>query len=364
MENSPYNYIDIAKGLGMLAVVWGHVRTSGMLFLFVYSFDIPLFFFMAGMMFKNDKYDSLGKLLKSRARTLLKPYVLFSLATWLFWLIYCRLVGFEADYLYSLLQTVYAQGTYEYLAHDFPMWFVTALFVVEVLYYFISKLPDIWNILICAACAAVGYFMRHNSLDIDLTVLPWNIDSAMPAMLFYCLGNLFVKKHGVSAVPEWVKSNRRKAVILAVLLAIAVFFASQFNGPVSLASNHFGKNMVLMYVIGMAGVASALMFSGLMELAAAGFTGAAARFLKRIGRSSFYYMAVHEPAREYIVMVFAFVLTRVFNMPASPYAIGSENWKYALIYIADIVLTMAIVELINLGKRKLGEKRQRAQSAE
>ena len=42
------NYVDTAKGLGMLMVVWGHIMLAGFLYDFVYAVHIPLFFFLGG----------------------------------------------------------------------------------------------------------------------------------------------------------------------------------------------------------------------------------------------------------------------------------------------------------------------------
>ena len=53
------NYIDIAKGFGMLAVVWGHIMLSGFSNMLVYAVDSPSFFFLSGMMYKREKYSTL-----------------------------------------------------------------------------------------------------------------------------------------------------------------------------------------------------------------------------------------------------------------------------------------------------------------
>ena len=190
------DYVDIAKGFGMLAVIWGHILTddSNPSVVLVYAFDIPLFFVLAGMMYNGEKYNSFGKLLKSRAKSLLLPYVIFSVVTWIIWAAFSIVTHSDKALFAPLLQTVIAQGSGGFLVHNVPLWFVTCLFVVEVLYYFISKANDIINLLICIALAVVGHFMLHNNLSFDFTLLPWNIEAAMSAMLFYCVGNLFAKR--------------------------------------------------------------------------------------------------------------------------------------------------------------------------
>lgn len=74
-KNARILYIDLARGLTMLTILWGHVMLTGSVNLVVYAFHIPVFFFLSGMVFRKDKYPTLGSLVKRRVETLLIPYV-------------------------------------------------------------------------------------------------------------------------------------------------------------------------------------------------------------------------------------------------------------------------------------------------
>ena len=50
------DYNDLAKSLGMLTILWGHIRLTGWSNEFVYAWHIPLFFFLSGMVFNKNKY--------------------------------------------------------------------------------------------------------------------------------------------------------------------------------------------------------------------------------------------------------------------------------------------------------------------
>lgn len=157
--NKRLDYIDIAKCLGMFMIIWGHILLRGRSNVFVYSFHIPLFFFLSGMVFNAGKYPTIGSLIRRRARTLLLPYLMFSLLTWLIW-VGTKLVSHEEVNLFKpLLETFLAQGSVGYMVHNLPLWFVPCLFVVEVLYYFINKLPEWANLLCCLVCAVIGTYM-------------------------------------------------------------------------------------------------------------------------------------------------------------------------------------------------------------
>ena len=75
------DYIDIAKALGMLIIMWGHIAVSKSV-TFVYAFHIPLFFFLSGMVFVQDKYPDFKSFVKRRIQTLIIPYIIYSFITW------------------------------------------------------------------------------------------------------------------------------------------------------------------------------------------------------------------------------------------------------------------------------------------
>ena len=49
-------YIDILKGIGIFYVILGHVTHTSFLFRYIYSFHMPLFFFISGMLFVPSLY--------------------------------------------------------------------------------------------------------------------------------------------------------------------------------------------------------------------------------------------------------------------------------------------------------------------
>ena len=134
-------YVDIAKGIGMLLVVWAHILVEGPINWFIYVFHMPLFFYISGMLFAPAKYNTCITLIKKRFHTLLVPYVIYSIVTWIVWATYSILFKAEVDsYWMPLFQTVIAQGSGGFLVHNVPLWFVTCLFVVEVTYFYINRI--------------------------------------------------------------------------------------------------------------------------------------------------------------------------------------------------------------------------------
>jgi fucose 4-O-acetylase-like acetyltransferase len=88
-----YLWVDYAKGIGIILVVYGHVArgifkagiqfdpsTYNLVDSIIYTFHMPLFFFLAGLFFlqSNQKTNSIN-LIRIKAETILYPYVLWSL---------------------------------------------------------------------------------------------------------------------------------------------------------------------------------------------------------------------------------------------------------------------------------------------
>lgn len=79
MGSKRENWVDIAKGIGIVLVVMGHACCPKIPHGIIYSFHMPLFFFLSGFFIsrqcKNDFYTYLKKNIKS----LLLPYFYFNL---------------------------------------------------------------------------------------------------------------------------------------------------------------------------------------------------------------------------------------------------------------------------------------------
>lgn len=154
------DYLDMLKCLGMFIVVSGHIHPYYKWFsLTVHCFVIPLYFLLSGMTFKRNKFSTLGEFIKHRAKTLLLPYLMLSLVTWVFWAVFNVVSHNQVDLWKPLLQTFIAQGSGGFLVHNVPLWFLPCLFIVEMLYYMIDKLPEWANIMCCVLLSVLGACM-------------------------------------------------------------------------------------------------------------------------------------------------------------------------------------------------------------
>ena len=86
--------IDIAKGIGIFLMVMGHTISNKIALQWIYSFHMPLFFFLSGVFHSQGK--NYKEFLEKKVKTLLVPYFFFSIILFLFFLIVSKNIGFSA----------------------------------------------------------------------------------------------------------------------------------------------------------------------------------------------------------------------------------------------------------------------------
>jgi len=192
-------WIDALKGIGIMLVVFAHHSLPVALDTYIFSFHMPLFFFISGFLFDFRKYArSAANFVKGRFRSLIVPYFGFALLTCLFYFLLdtgfqpgvTNIDFFGNSALYGVYSILYALGPL--VSYNPPLWFLTCLFVTELLFYvFARKYYSEPGKLVLGLTAAgvVGYLY---SVYMPFR-LPWNADVALSAVVFYGAGNLFRK---------------------------------------------------------------------------------------------------------------------------------------------------------------------------
>lgn len=316
------DYLDMLKGLGMCIIVSGHIHNNfGWFLLPLQAFAIPMYFLVSGMTFRREKYATAWAFIKRRARTLLLPYVMFSLLTWAFWAVFSLVTHRHADIFSPLWQTVIAQGSGEFITFNPPLWFITCLFVVEVLYYYIDKLPEWANVLLCVGCAFVGNWMVRGPYHETFCLLPWNLECAMSALLFYCSGNVLTKHHSFHEIQDWILRRKAVSVLLIIFVTAALVFISHWNGHASIGSNLLGKSTIVFYLAAYMGILTSLLFAVMICSVRTGlrFIDGWIDFGKWFGRKSYWVMATHVPIKNVLLFGIAGLLGKSIHFVRNDY---------------------------------------------
>ena len=347
MENqkigSRLEYIDTVKGIGILFVVYTHVNYTPLPLSLIYSFHMPLFFILSGMLFSRDRYTDFGAFLRRRLQTLMLPYLVVCLVSLagLFVLERCLPELYDRtreEYISYFCQIFLAQGSKGML--NVPMWFVPCLFAVEIMYYFLAKLEISVRIPACMALAALGWLLESGLLAFDNTVLPWTLDSALFALGFYAAGNMAFPavKRGV----ERIRDHRHRRILCMDLILIGVVLwlpLALLNGKISLGSRVLG-NGILLFLTGVFGTVALFGLGILLEKC---------RFLRFCGRNSFYIMAVHFMIRGYVVQ-------KLYLLLEIPMYDRKDAAQTVVPFFLVLMISLALTVLIDQCRRKM--KRQ------
>lgn len=121
------DYIDVSKGIGILLVVLGHLAIPSKLFDFIFSFYMPLFFIISGiLLFYNNRWqtDNLQFTIKRKIKSILWPYIVFSILAIIVDIVIFKHYTFTENYLFSFF-TLTGIG---------ELWFLSALFIGEIVF--------------------------------------------------------------------------------------------------------------------------------------------------------------------------------------------------------------------------------------
>ena len=124
MVEKRVEWIDMAKGIGLLFVFLGHLKTP-FLFTWIYTFHMPLFFFLSGLVYNHSR--NYGNGITKRFTRLVIPY--FTLGSGIF-IVWCIIYAFQersnAEYWYMLRDFLVQRGYW-------TIWFLAALFLASIL---------------------------------------------------------------------------------------------------------------------------------------------------------------------------------------------------------------------------------------
>ena len=192
-------YFDVARGIGILLVVLGHNdlgALSPFLHQLIYSFHIPLFFFLSGY-FINPSIPFRDFFTK-RFHAVLKPYF-FTIFLIYFASVSFEKMGFQMA-IGRILKALY--GSINYIDWG-QLWFLPHLFVVSLYAYvfitFLSRVRNrwlVWGVLIVTLLISVVLLRAFYPFSIsifnkqyEIYGLPFSLDLVLLSGFFFILGS-------------------------------------------------------------------------------------------------------------------------------------------------------------------------------
>lgn len=216
--NERIKYLDVAKFIGIFCIYLGHLTTSaGNAYVFVFSFHVPLFFFLSGCAENLGSDIPWYKYIWKNVKSILIPLYLFAIVSILIQSImfnsYSHIPQNLIDLLRGCVRNHFMSG---------GLWFLSCLFVMKIFFYFLRKLLRFkWLILlVCLGLYCVASLVISPSPAADPRML-YNVDSACYYIIFYALGySCFEPIHKLLRLDSTVKK-----IICAVLGGISFAYA-------------------------------------------------------------------------------------------------------------------------------------------
>lgn len=313
------SWIDSAKGFAMIFIMLSHTSFPYSRIFFV--FHVQMFFFLSGYLFNTEKYNDVRIMLRSRIPRLMIPY--FSLST-LNCLIYTFVLYLKNRNAWESIEqgglhiigALTAVRQCNWNTHMGTFWFIPCLLFTEILYCTIHiLLKKVW-MQVCAVCgvSTLGFYYTVTFAH----PLPWSVDAACIALLFFAYGN-YVHKYA----PRILFSS------LWCLLPLSIFVYTANTQKCDMYTNTYGN--VPLYVIGScAGILFFLMLVCRLPQI---------KPIQYVGNNSVYFLCLHQYP---VYGILEFVHYKSFY-PFYVHVPQKAGWKISLVDSLMIVSVASVL---------------------
>lgn len=190
MSKVRYEWVDALKFLGVFAIYIGHLGVgAGKIYPFVFSYHVPLFFFIAGFFSNNLKNTSLHVFVLDKFKRLMLPYFSFALI-----ILIINSINSGVNFpslLTPILDIIYGVRNNQFVG---SIWFINCLFVMMIIDKVFLKLIKNYNLIFLISI--LFYVFSQTMLGHNPLINPkwfWNIDSAISYWWLMALGRCMFK---------------------------------------------------------------------------------------------------------------------------------------------------------------------------
>lgn len=210
-------WIDIARGLAIILMIVGHTSIPSIINNWIYSFHMPFFFFISGVLTSphtNTELPQTSSYITHKAKVLIYPFLTYSAINILLYPLYGELP------LNEYFKQIIVNGW-----GGIALWFVPVFFFSVIISYLFNTSKE--NAIISSAIfATIGIALCHYNIN-----LPWSLSTVPIACMYILLGSALQ-----ATVYRITKSKCTYKVLILITLLVIGFTLSQY-GRLDLASN-------------------------------------------------------------------------------------------------------------------------------
>ncbi len=272
-------WIDTLRGLAMFFVVLGHafIDKNNIIRNYIYSFHMPLFFFISGLTTKRNDIKFIDYL-KKKTKSILIPYLFLNI----FMLLYKIIMNFIAG-MYPSLNILKSLGAFFNGYGDsipcIQSWFLLALFVMDLIFFILTKITKNDKQLTIGVVLIFILGCIYSKTNSSFLML-WHIDTALIGLLFYYLGYIFMKY--INKLNVIINSN--KSLILILFTFPLAYYLQYINGRVSMNGNYY-NNIALFLISSLITIFSLIIFTNIILKKD--------KLFKGVGIMSMFYLGYH-----------------------------------------------------------------------
>lgn len=259
------HWLDVSRGFAFLMVIYSHLEYSNDSVMRYFSpVFLTTFFFVSGYLFKEK--CSFSKVFEQRTRTLLLPF----LALGMIMILLSQIMTFNAkvSFMDAVKGLLFQNGTNQLL------WFVAALYVYSVMFYWVERFSRTANTLLVLSFAMFILNWLYGRLQ--MPSIPWHISSFGYACFYMGLGKWY--KEMEMKVNRYV-DNKWFVFICFIVYVVSIIV---FDLHISFTGSRY---LVDSFVVTLTGLVVILFLSKHI------FQNS--RFLLFIGANTLFYFAFH-----------------------------------------------------------------------
>lgn len=222
MDSSRKRWVDVAKGLAIIAVVFGHSGEKSITH-YLFWFHMPVFFALSGYFFKPiNNIKHLWEINLDRAKKLLTPYICYGLLLTIATYFYLNDKKNPIGLVEEFGRLIYG-GKALYAVFG-PFWFITCLLLTQILFSYITFKVSNTYIQILIVTSVYVVFHNLNAIFISKigVPIPWSLDVSFIALFYYAIG--FLLKH---IIHRYLEKNLLG--LLSCILAVGFIIADKLE---------------------------------------------------------------------------------------------------------------------------------------
>jgi len=329
-------FIDIAKGIAIFLVVWGHTATNeellgdpAMMYKIFYSIHMPLFFFLSGLSITAEPlktWDEWHFFFKKLLLTVAFPYFAWAL-------IYCTFNFTNVRWI--LYGSWAALGK---AASATCLWYMSCLFVARILAQalinIIGEKPEKERNIILSTVAVVAIAIGVILPSIEIGY-PWNFNVALVATGCILFG-IVLKKTLIEL--SYQKISLLFALLIASIAIYAVTIYLRGDVQIMMMCKGVYGNGIGVVINTITGGAAVIFLAMLMKRFSEGYAQSSIRPMRYIGQYTLGILLLHKPFMQQVLIP---GLTDLWGD-----AIG-QGWVRFISTVIVIILSLVVCQIIS-----------------